>query len=232
MTGRSDWKHLVFAHIALLAIVAGLDGIGSRTATAGRFRAATSPTVGASRARRVAVRPARAARLRRPHGLDVHVRRPDARRLERQSGSLVGRQWCRSPRSRRRSGGSARRTSSGSGGEPADFELKLEVKLEGDIHSGIAYRSYVDGVRRRGRRRRRRAKWRRRRTGRRRPFPRIPSGRCTVRALDFDYDRKMAGNVEERGTPRREIAWRGGIVRAEPGVRPRLVGTDRRRRRA
>ena len=23
-----------------------------------------------------------------------------------------------------------------SGGEPADFELKLEVKLEGDIHSG------------------------------------------------------------------------------------------------
>lgn len=24
------------------------------------------------------------------------------------------------------------------GGEPADFELKLEVKLEGDIHSGIA----------------------------------------------------------------------------------------------
>ena len=30
------------------------------------------------------------------------------------------------------------------GGEPADFELKLEIKLEGDIHSGIAYRSQVD----------------------------------------------------------------------------------------
>ena len=35
----------------------------------------------------------------------------------------------------------------------------------------------------------------------------------------------MAGNVEERGTPRREIAWRGGIVRAEAGQRPRLIGT-------
>src|SRR6185312_13071538 len=30
------------------------------------------------------------------------------------------------------------------GGELADFELKLEVKLEGDIHSGIAYRSQID----------------------------------------------------------------------------------------
>jgi hypothetical protein len=43
--------------------------------------------------------------------------------------------------------------------------------------------------------------------------------------LDFDYDRKMAGNFEDRGTPRREVAWRGGIVRAEAGKRPRLIGT-------
>ena len=35
----------------------------------------------------------------------------------------------------------------------------------------------------------------------------------------------MAGNVEDRGTPRREVAWRGGIVRAEAGKRPRLIGT-------
>ena len=40
--------------------------------------------------------------------------------------------------------------------------------------------------------------------------------------MDFDYDRKMAGNVEDRGTPRREVAWRGGMVRAESGKRPRL----------
>ena len=37
------------------------------------------------------------------------------------------------------------------GGEPADFELKLEVKLDGDIHSGIAYRSFVDVTRATGR---------------------------------------------------------------------------------
>src|SRR5262245_46070395 len=30
------------------------------------------------------------------------------------------------------------------GGEVGDFEWKLEVKLDGDIHSGIAYRSWTD----------------------------------------------------------------------------------------
>ena len=42
--------------------------------------------------------------------------------------------------------------------------------------------------------------------------------------LDFDYDRKMAGNVEDRGSPRREVAWRGAMARAESGTRPRIVG--------
>ena len=105
------------------------------------------------------------------------------------------------------------------GGEPADFELKLEMKLEGDIHSGIAYRSYVDVNRATGRAGG---------TGQRAGGPQVPSDpRWTLYGpgLDFDQDRKMAGNVEERGTPRREIAWRGGIVRAEAGKRPRLIGT-------
>jgi hypothetical protein len=111
------------------------------------------------------------------------------------------------------------------GGEPADFELKLDVKLEGDIHSGIAYRSFVDANRvnavaggRQG-------------TGTRvggAGLPAVPSDpKWTLYGpgLDFDYDRKMAGNVEDRGTPRREVAWRGGIVRTEAGKRPRLIGT-------
>jgi 3-keto-disaccharide hydrolase len=100
-----------------------------------------------------------------------------------------------------------------SGGEPSDFELKLEVKLDGDIHSGVAYRSAVDQAR---------------------PVPRSamtlaiptdPKWTLYGPGLDFDADRKMAGNVEERGTPRREIAWRGGVVRAERESRPRLIGT-------
>ena len=109
------------------------------------------------------------------------------------------------------------------GGEPSDFELKLEMKLDGDIHSGIAYRSFVDLTRATGRQGAGPA-----RGGAGSAGPQVPSDpRWTLYGpgLDFDQDRKMAGNVEERGTPRREIAWRGGIVRAEAGTRPRLIGT-------
>ena len=114
------------------------------------------------------------------------------------------------------------------GGEPADFELKLEVKLEGDIHSGIAYRSFVDAAQGHGRP-----------AGRRphegaAPVPLRHRSRSDPKwtlygpGLDFDYDRKMAGNVEDRGTPRREVAWRGGMVRAEPGEAPALDRIHRR----
>jgi hypothetical protein len=120
------------------------------------------------------------------------------------------------------------------GGEPADFELKLQMKLDGDIHSGIAYRSYVDLTRGSAAAGRRQGL-----TGTAPPAaaggrgavtrnpPAIPADpRWTLYGpgLDFDYDRQMAGNVEERGTTRREIAWRGGLVRAEAGKRPRVVG--------
>jgi 3-keto-disaccharide hydrolase len=108
------------------------------------------------------------------------------------------------------------------GGEPSDFELKLEVKLEGDIHSGIAYRSFVDINRATGRQGGAAGR------GRGAAGPQVPSDpQWTLYGpgLDFDQDRIMAGNVEDRGTPRREIAWRGGIVRAEAGQRPRLIGT-------
>ena len=108
-------------------------------------------------------------------------------------------------------------------GEPSDFELKLEVKLDGDIHSGIAYRSFVDLARGTGRQGAGPA-----RGGAGSPALHVPSDpRWTLYGpgLDFDQDRKMAGNVEDRGTPRREVAWRGGIVRAEAGKRPRLIGS-------
>jgi hypothetical protein len=112
------------------------------------------------------------------------------------------------------------------GGEVADFELKLEVKLEGDIHSGIAYRSAIDlnrgtggrpgqpppGGAGRGR-------------GTPPAVPSDPKWTLYGPGFDYDYDRLMAGNVEDRGTERREVAWRGGIVRTEFGKRPRLIGT-------
>jgi hypothetical protein len=122
------------------------------------------------------------------------------------------------------------------GGELAHYELKLEVKLEGDIHSGIAYRSQIDlnraaaarqgqppaaGVRgaagaaaapARGR-------------GTPPQVPTNPKWTLYGPGFDYDYDRLMAGNVEDRGTERRELAWRGGIVRAESGKRPRVIGS-------
>ena len=41
--------------------------------------------------------------------------------------------------------------------------------------------------------------------------------------LDFDYDRNLAGNVEDRGSP--DVRSRGaGRGRAAPAVRLRLIG--------
>lgn len=107
------------------------------------------------------------------------------------------------------------------GGELADFELKLELKLEGDIHSGVAYRSFVDPARGAGRRGQAPGRGR----GPVFQVPADPQWTLYGYGLDYDYDRQMAGNVEERGTPRREIAWRGGIVRAEAGKPARLIGS-------
>ena len=124
-----------------------------------------------------------------------------------------------------------------SGGEPADFELKLEMKLEGDIHSGIAYRSFVDASRGSGARqgagagagaaagRQGAAPGRGASTAPPLAVPANPKWTLYGPGLDFDYDRLLAGNVEDRGSPRREVAWRGSMARAEPGVRPRQVGS-------
>jgi hypothetical protein len=104
------------------------------------------------------------------------------------------------------------------GDEVADFELKLEVKLEGDIHSGIAYRSYISTAAPAGAGRSNAA-------AATLQVPADPKWTLLGPGLDYDYDRKMAGNVEDRGTPRREVAWRGLIVRAEAGQRPRAIGS-------
>jgi hypothetical protein len=122
-------------------------------------------------------------------------------------------------------------------GELADFEWKLEDKLDGDIHSGIAYRSWTDPNRAAtlgpavtpppappraggpapggaGR-------------GRGAP-PQIPvDPRWTLYGpgMDNDADRRNTGHVEDRGTARRFVSWRGSVVRAEAGKLPRVIGT-------
>jgi 3-keto-disaccharide hydrolase len=84
------------------------------------------------------------------------------------------------------------------GGETSNFELKAEMKLEGaGLNSGIQYRSA--------------------RTGQ--------TGAASVKGYqaDFDFAGRYTGQLYEQGTPRGIIAWRGQVVRAEQGKRPRLL---------
>ena len=118
------------------------------------------------------------------------------------------------------------------GGEPADFELKIEVKADYDVHGGIFYRSIVGpspappatsaargaaaGT-----------------TAAPRPQPAPPAvpsdPKWNVRgyALDWDYDPGNNGNIQDPGAGRTDtqIVWRGHIVRTENGKRPRSIGT-------
>ena len=87
------------------------------------------------------------------------------------------------------------------GGEPANFELKAEMKLEGaGLNSGIQYRSSIlPGV--------------------------APSGRPGLKGYqaDFDFSGRYTGQLYEQASTRGIIAWRGQVVRAEQGKHPRLL---------
>ena len=96
------------------------------------------------------------------------------------------------------------------GGEPKNFELKLEMKLEGPgLNSGIQYRSAIT------------------------PPPQGRSGQNQNPAnakfnlkgyqADFDYLGRYTGQLYEQGTGRGIIAWRGQVVRTEQAKRPRLL---------
>jgi hypothetical protein len=98
------------------------------------------------------------------------------------------------------------------GGEPKDFELKAEIKLDGaTANSGIQYRSarvgagQVQGG----------------------PTPSAKFAKWNLKGYqaDFDYANHYSGQLYEQGTPRGIIAWRGQAVRAEQGKHPRLLST-------
>jgi hypothetical protein len=119
------------------------------------------------------------------------------------------------------------------GGDLTDFELKLEVKLDGDIHSGITYRGRIGaapttpsgqtpaagsgaGPVAAGQ-------------GRvAAPLPQIPSDpKWTLSGAGLDYDANTpnAGNCENRGGERRGLCQRGSVVLAEAGKPPRIIGS-------
>jgi hypothetical protein len=89
------------------------------------------------------------------------------------------------------------------GGEAANFELKAEMKLEGSgLNSGIQYRSTITPETAPGRN----SKW-----------------NLKGYQADFDFAGRYTGQLYEQGTPRGIIAWRGQVVRAEQGKKPRLL---------
>jgi hypothetical protein len=130
------------------------------------------------------------------------------------------------------------------GGEPGDFELKLEVKADYDIHSGVFYRSAVGptlpraggpgpgraggGGATAGAGRGTGAAAPAGRAAQAPPaFPSDPRWNVRGYGIDWDWDPGNNGNVQDVGTGRSEpqIGWRGHIVRTAAGVRPRSIGT-------
>jgi hypothetical protein len=98
------------------------------------------------------------------------------------------------------------------GGQPANFELRVEMKLEGEgANGGIQYRSLN--------------------------VPPTPQQLKSPLAqkfakwnmkgyqADFDYGNKYTGQLYEQTSPRGIIAWRGQMVEADQGKKPRLLGT-------
>jgi hypothetical protein len=93
------------------------------------------------------------------------------------------------------------------GGQPANFELKLEMKLEGaGANGGIQYRSLNVP-----------------------PSPRqaVIYAQWNMKGYqaDFDYANKYTGQLYEQSTGRGIIAWRGQMVQTDQGKKPRLLGT-------
>ena len=113
------------------------------------------------------------------------------------------------------------------GGEPADFEMKLEMKGEGGrVNSGVQYRGAILPPRQSGPPRKSTAT--------------CPSGKPagtppTLESqakwdmlgaqFDFDGQNRYSGQYYEQATGRGIIAWRGQVVRTEEGKAPRLLAT-------
>src|SRR5580658_2796021 len=112
------------------------------------------------------------------------------------------------------------------GGEPANFELKLEMKLEGDgANGGVQYRSISVPPRIR-------------------PLPAdlTPEQRARIQQqqdlaqkrakwnlsgyqADFDFANKYTGQLYEQDSPRGIVAWRGQVVATEPDKKPTLLAS-------
>jgi hypothetical protein len=89
------------------------------------------------------------------------------------------------------------------GGQPANFALKVEMKLEGEgANGGIQYRSQMLPLNKK-------------------------YGQWNMRGYqaDFDYSNKYTGQLYEQSSPRGIVAWRGQMVETDPGKSHRLLAS-------
>jgi hypothetical protein len=114
------------------------------------------------------------------------------------------------------------------GGEPSDFELKLEMKGTGSINGGVQYRSWIVPPRPGSS------------GGGRGPAGPCPSGqprgtppsaeseaRWNMAGAQYDFDagNRYTGQYYEQATGRGIVAWKGQVVRTLPGDSRRLLAT-------
>ncbi len=115
------------------------------------------------------------------------------------------------------------------GGEPANFELKLEIKLEGEgANGGVQYRSMnvasrpqMDAQRMAQMTDAQKQQMKQRMA----LFQKYAKWSLKGYQADFDYRNRFSGQLYEQGTGRGIIAWRGQMVEANQGQKPRLLAT-------
>jgi hypothetical protein len=116
------------------------------------------------------------------------------------------------------------------GGEPANFKLKVEMKLEGaGANGGIQYRSLNVPPRPRVIPPERLAQMTDEQKQRMKQGEALAQkyAKWNIQGYqaDFDYNNTYTGQLYEQGTPRGIVAWRGQMVETEAGKPHRLLAT-------
>jgi hypothetical protein len=116
------------------------------------------------------------------------------------------------------------------GGEPANFQLKLEMKLEGSgANGGIQYRSLNIPPNVRPippeRLAQMTAEQKQHMQQNQELMQKHARWNLTGYQADFDFNNRYTGQLYEQGTARGIIAWRGQAVATEPGKKPTLLAS-------
>lgn len=112
------------------------------------------------------------------------------------------------------------------GGEPANFELKLEMKLEGSgANGGVQYRSFRVAPKDRPMPPDLTPEQRARREQEQALVQKNAAWNVSGYQADFDFANRFTGQLYEQDSPRGIIAWRGQVVATEPGKKPTLLAT-------